>query len=167
MAAKKDRAKYTIKFNETSLTHLKAMSILEGLPARGNANFIAEALVFYNDTFGFVIPVSDEVNVNSGNQNTRPAASKRVTMVRASKEKPEPVMAVEEECLKPEETLVCRKSKEDEEEPVNERLQTAETANETTNTVKEVFSASEEEEDFDDEGFGDVFAESLINGFNL
>lgn len=178
MAVKKDRTKYTIKFNETSLTHIKAMRILESLPARGNAQFIADALVFYNEAFGFYDVSPDALRENISTQNTRPININRDTMVEASERKSQPVIVNEElkkEEFTPEKHLVYKNYKENTSEPAKEKVIEEEQyishslpANEAKKShFTPHVTYDDDEDDENDEAIDNVFAESLLNGFNL
>lgn len=54
MKKKKFPTKYTINFDSKSISHLKAMKILDSVSVRSKAQLIAEALLLYNRTLELI-----------------------------------------------------------------------------------------------------------------
>ena len=51
MAAKKERGRFSLRFNISDPIHLATVELLEKQPDHGKAQYIANAVVFYNTHF--------------------------------------------------------------------------------------------------------------------
>jgi len=74
MDTKKDKTRYTIKFNPTDLRHQEAMKALDGA-GRRKASLIADALCMYNYNgadMGFTPLVSNIHNTNPTQHQDKP-----------------------------------------------------------------------------------------------
>jgi len=75
MDTKKDKTRYTIKFNPADLRHREAMKALDGA-GRRKATLIADALSMYNrygSSMGFTPLASDTNNANPTQCQDKPA----------------------------------------------------------------------------------------------